>query len=793
MESPKYSQEFYQILLSEKLKCIDINNDPLSGELIKKCSDEEKDYLNEFENKTQNILKFFFSNKTSIHKFLDDNDKSININQEILKHKFSSYFYLVLLIQDDPEIINYKYEIVIIQDFDKQKSKGIYYDVLKAKIIMELIENYKNIEDVDIEMEEEKKEEILNQIKKINIDKIKETSTQSLLQKYDIAYNEININSDDLETIYINFVIKVLLKPGNVEEKNEKEKEFVEKFLDELDLENIEITMKMFDELVKFFDEEQNNEINKYNISEAKDLYDEKNINFYYNLFKYILKNNCDALKINFLIKLKENISKIFSKETEGLSELKQYYKKSQRFQYILDFLDSNYFSNIFIQPESLYNSLGEDNTETQKESQSGSNFLDIHAKGKPDFPNFFVQNNPSLSTNISQKQDSSNTLYKEYSQNSPSNKNEEEEDADYILEYERRVPKDKDIKNKQIIDKNDGTFFIFDISNHNGDNISYDKNSSNLIGTKIDDNYFNQAKNNDNLVCLINSKIGDLVIFKKEDENNISSENKIKFKNGHFKILNKLNEKKEYIISRDIGFLANFYENMDLDEYSKYIKVNFNGALKIADNLYAFVSNAIYDHGENKLIILNKFQPQIIDCINKEEGKYSINIGNNSLYLINIDDKYKLLLCACKSYVPGTQNGILTILIEINKYDFKTSPPRFYPTDDFEVNCFYTIHEIKEVNHFYFLVGGFEVEKRRGMVKLYRLSCNISNKKTEIKIKYIQDAIENFDGFQDFGMINNISKHTENDIKISCLTGSDYIFSLPENMINFMKPYYDY
>ena len=157
MESPKYSQEFYQILLSEKLKCIDINNESPLGELIKKCSDEEKDYLNEFEDKTQNILKFFFSNKTSIHKFLYDNDKSININQEILKHKFSSYFYLVLLIQGDPEIINYKYEIEIIQDFDNQKSKGIFYDVLKAKIIMELIENYKNIEDVDLKWKKKKK------------------------------------------------------------------------------------------------------------------------------------------------------------------------------------------------------------------------------------------------------------------------------------------------------------------------------------------------------------------------------------------------------------------------------------------------------------------------------------------------------------------------------------------------------------------------------------------------------------------------------------------------------------
>ena len=216
-------------------------------------------------------------------------------------------------------------------------------------------------------------------------------------------------------------------------------------------------------------------------------------------------------------------------------------------------------------------------------------------------------------------------------------------------------------------------------------------------------------------------------------------------------------------------------------------------------DNVYAFVSNKIYDHGENMLVILdflNQSKTQIIPGDKKDEDKYSFNIGNNSLYLINADkdDKYKILLCACKSYVEGTQNGILMVLMEINDKIFKTFHPQFYPTDDFEVNCFLSIDKSNDIH--YILAGGFEVGKRRGNVKLYRLSCNIQEEKPEIE--YIQDAIENFGDLGDFdGMINSMVKFKENDIdkriKISCINGDDYIFELPINndYIKFYESFY--
>ena len=176
---------------------------------------------------------------------------------------------------------------------------------------------------------------------------------------------------------------------------------------------------------------------------------------------------------------------------------------------------------------------------------------------------------------------------------------------------------------------------------------------------------------------------------------------------------------------------------------------------------------------------MLNNPPTRTFESNDRKIGPYSFNIGNNSLYLINIDQKYKILLCACKSYVPGTKNGILMILMAINKKNLTTFTPKFYPTEEFEVNCFYTIYELEECNHFYILAGGFEIEKRRGMVKLYRLSCNIASQSVEMQ--FIQDSIEDFD--EDFdGMINNIIKYRDKSIKITCSTGKNYLFSLPEN-----------
>ena len=103
--------------------------------------------------------------------------------------------------------------------------------------------------------------------------------------------------------------------------------------------------------------------------------------------------------------------------------------------------------------------------------------------------------------------------------------------------------------------------------------------------------------------------------------------------------------------------------------------------------------------------------------------------------------------------------------------------------TEDFEVCCFCTIYQRKD--YAYILAGGFECDKRRGMIKLYKLTFNEFYENANIE--YIQDAIEDFDSFsdEDFdGRINNIfiPKTKKKDVIVQCFGGSCYLFSLPKD-----------
>ena len=100
-----------------------------------------------------------------------------------------------------------------------------------------------------------------------------------------------------------------------------------------------------------------------------------------------------------------------------------------------------------------------------------------------------------------------------------------------------------------------------------------------------------------------------------------------------------------------------------------------------------------------------------------------------------------------------------------------------------------------------YFLVGGFEPNKQRGLIKLYKINYN-NNNLNLTNIEYIQDIevkkIKNFKGFK--GPITCITQSKYNwNILITCFDGNVYLFSPPnitdhininKNKIN--KEFYD-
>ena len=821
---------------------VDINNNSPLSDIFFICSDEEKDKLINFTIKNEKIFFFFYLNRIKsedenteniIHKYMYDKEKIINIVPDNFGDNLSSYFYLVKLIEDDDEIINYQYDIEVIQKLDKIKTKGKFHDIIIAKIITKLIKNYESSDNYI-----DSQQNLLNEIKshKLNIlDDYKD-----ILEKYKIKYNKDDLEKESVDKIYIHLIINVLLKPKNIEKKNNEEQIFEIKFIDEIDLENIELTKSMFEELQTFFNEEK--DLKEYNIIKPEELYDEKIINYYYILCKYILKHNFYIYQINFLLNLRKNIINIINIKNNELSEYINDSINEEKFKYVIDFLtDSDYYYSKLIKPKDVDNSLHGATSEIMDESISKSNYT-LSDKQKMNSSLFLSNQNESLSTLISKKDlnQQSSSLLMDKMKNSEMLLFPENEDNYQLLTYKKIImkKKNKGFYTMQLKELKNGYFIEIDSNNV----ISiYDTNYTKIYqnwtrkkevkdNREIDYNAFVKnvfeaecfSKDN-NYLYFLESRIDYLILNEINIEENNENEIKEKIKEERENKYNckqffpKLNKYQELnmIISGNTGIFyleklddtnaLNIIEGKKMKFKSKNShnsqsniteeikKENYRGAIKITDDIFAFVSNAINNNGKNKIVIFDSSNknnvPHIFEGIDKEKSKYSFNIGNNVLHFVNIDENKKLLLCACKSYTKDMYNGILMINIEIN--NFRTSIQDFYDTCDFEVRCFCTIHENRERNFSLILVGGLEVEKRREMVRLYKISYDLNGE--NVKVDYIQDAVEDFSKFCEFdGMINSIikPKKRERDIIISCIKGSNYLFNLPENdyYINLYK-----
>ena len=238
---------------------------------------------------------------------------------------------------------------------------------------------------------------------------------------------------------------------------------------------------------------------------------------------------------------------------------------------------------------------------------------------------------------------------------------------------------------------------------------------------------------------------------------------------------------KNSYLISGETGVY--YFSNLENSEKpfhsKKVLEKPYKSGIKISKNIIALTSNNILPNGKDEIIFYNTNKKEISKTIQN----YSFITTINGLCLMNIDERNKILLCACKKYFPNQRNGILLINPQIDNRDI-INP--FYDTDQFEVYNFCQIYLNNNKSYSnYFLVGGFDVQKREGMLKLYKLVCN--EKIYEAKIKYILDIqIEkkgNFKGFE--RPINCIIQSKKNgNIIASSWDGNIFLFTHPN--LNF-------
>ena len=268
---------------------------------------------------------------------------------------------------------------------------------------------------------------------------------------------------------------------------------------------------------------------------------------------------------------------------------------------------------------------------------------------------------------------------------------------------------------------------------------------------------------------------------FQNNNDNNTFNYRKIIIvpSNGYFEVDNN-----NYILYGEKGlfhfnkepFNLKILEIQDMHQFQKDER-NFKGGIQLDNNLIALTSNKILPlNGEDIIIFYDIMNKKIINqCSN-----YSFVNNINGLALIDLEKNKKILLCACKKYKNDQKNGILLINADIKENEEINE--KFFDTEEFEVNCFCPIKKIKSGNNNYknnfFLVGGLDTGKRRGVIKIYKIILNGLEMNIELLQEiFFEDSYN--EGFE--GTINCIVQSKQNGkIWVSCWDKKVYLYSEP-------------
>lgn len=301
----------------------------LEPEILNNMSPKEK--LEFYENL---ICNEYYSTQSlfSVRKDFQDQlyllDEIFNLKKEYIKFGISCYFYLCLLISDEHGIINYQYDYDLIISIDNipKISENPLKKMMIAKMKIELINNLEDLPDYN----EEKFNEIIENNRVIidnNINEIKKL--------------KINLTTDEIilmkiEDIYVK-VIESIIESSEFDEIKD-----IETIFSQLDLEVINIANIKYNELEKLTKNE------KFMISQVQDLYNNKKINYYFILVKYIFKTNSNFNIITLFKEFNDFLIKILKSHLyDLLSNFKDDEIINERMDFILkNVLISEYYYN---------------------------------------------------------------------------------------------------------------------------------------------------------------------------------------------------------------------------------------------------------------------------------------------------------------------------------------------------------------------------------------------------------------------------------------------------------------
>ena len=285
--------------------------------------------------KSSKKYEYFYLNKEKIHKILYEKEKIIKIQSNTQENSLCNLFFIILLIKHQPYYTNYIYEYNYIKNVDnfRKSEKSNLARAILSMIVIELINNYREADDYyDSRFDTQ-----LNQIYEEN-EKIK--SDFNFLNDYNIKISEKEIEKNNIEGIYLT-IISSLIKDGKLEDLV-----FATNILEQMDLKKINITENIFQNLLVIFNDKKNY-VQKYMITNIDDLYDNKKINFYYILFKYLFKNSVYIYNVSFLFQNRKTILKIIKSNSGKFQILNKNINTDmkKKLEYVIKtFCDSNYY-----------------------------------------------------------------------------------------------------------------------------------------------------------------------------------------------------------------------------------------------------------------------------------------------------------------------------------------------------------------------------------------------------------------------------------------------------------------
>ena len=721
---------------------------------------ENKDFIQSENGK----IKFIYNFKDKIHDILYDEEEIIPIECNEDNKKLEFLFYLSLLITDNKDIINYSFPIDYIREINdyireiNKNRKEITKEfklIIMSKIINDLIYNYIGL-DTCTKEDIEELEIIKNENKEIIINNL------NIFKNIGLNLNINDINKNKIDKLYVD-IINTL-----IEKRNFENYEYAYNIIKNLELEKITITKTMYEEIRKKLNE--NEIINYYKISDINDLFDEKKINFYYILLKYILKKPMNIYDITLLSESAKKIKLIISKHLtkESFSNINKDIR--ERLEYIIKFLTNSeyYFDKFFKKINCL-----KDIIKYNENSENTDNYLNLilnkeeHQKYLSEilteYEYKFIFKNKEIN---STKEDSIS-----YRLCLSGNENKS-------IKFLRKIGENNS-KADYVKQLNNGMF----ISGGGSDLIIYDKSFEKIKKIKINNNniYENKNDNNNNVEVIICSN--DKISLYKIINGNIYPEKTINefgaviyLKDNNYNSIFRIGNKEGLFILNDY-----YFYNMKL-EYKKLLSFPINSGINIIDNIIALTSI-------DKIILFHLDKEELPKII---EG-YSPTSSINNIALLPYQDNknYKYIICACKKNKKNNNdnqtNGILLICINLNNNSPKIMKEDFEKIEDFKAYCFCPIsfityitnkqkNEIKKAK--YFLVGGFDTKEKKGLVKLFEILAD----NDEIKISFKKDIkFNDNNSFQGFNSTVTCIIQTNNDNKIliTCDNGEVLLFEI--------------